>query len=150
MTEKPKHTSQQVVAAIRGSGGIKQTIADRLQVHRHTFDSYLARFPAAAKAYSDECEAQGDYAETVLIWQLHEQLPTGEVDKDGKPKTRPSAAAVDMAWKYATRKLRSRGYGDAAILNFDPKALSIEQLERLIRGEDPAKVLSVNASGSEE
>lgn len=141
MADKLHHTSAQVISAIKGSGGIKQTVADRLGVHRNTIDRYLDRFPAAMQAYQDEVEAQGDYAETVLIWQLHEQEATGETDRNGNAIKKPTEKAVDMAWKYATKKLRSRGYGDV-ILNFDPKSLSVEQLERLIKGEDPSSVLS--------
>lgn len=141
MADKLHHTSAQIIAAIKGSGGIKQTIADRLGVHRNTIDRYLARFPAAMQAYQDEVESQGDYAETVLIWQLHEQELTGEKDKNGNPLKRPTERAVEMAWKYATKKLRSRGYGDV-YFNIDPKSLSLDQLERLIKGEDPSTVLS--------
>lgn len=124
MADKLHHTSAQVISAIKGSGGIKQTVADRLGVHRNTIDRYLNRFPAAMQAYQDEVEAQGDYAETVLIWQLHEQEATGDVDKNGNAIKKPTEESVDTAKWYLDRKGRKRGYGNRQDITSDDQPIT--------------------------
>lgn len=86
-----KHTVDQVVEAIRGSRGIKRTVALRLSVHRNTVDVYLRRWAAARLAYVEECESFGDVAESVIIKAID----------DGD---------VDTAKWYARMKLKHRGY----------------------------------------
>lgn len=124
MNKVSKHTSAQVVAAIRGTGAIKQTIADRLGVHRHTIDRYLRVYPAAMQAFVNESEAQGDYAETVIITQLHETEPTGEVGSNGKILLKPTETAVETAKWYLVKKHKSRGYGDAFDITSGGKPLN--------------------------
>lgn len=139
----PKRKPELVVAAIKGSGGIKQTIADRLGVHRHTVDSYLERYPEAAQAMKNETEAQGDYAETVVLSAIHETTQVTTVDpKTQEPKvaSKPTEKAVDTAKWYLSKKHRGRGYGDTIVI--DPTALTLEQLERIQAGEDPAQVIA--------
>lgn len=67
MTRDTTSTIQQVIHAIRGSGGIKTTIANRLGVSRWTVDNYLNRWATARKAYLEEVETIGDLAETEMI-----------------------------------------------------------------------------------
>lgn len=138
---RPKHSAQDVINAIKDSGGIKQVIADRLRVHRHTLDRYFERYPGSLKAYKDECEREDDYNESVIASTLHEVESTGQKDKQGKDIMRPTDRAVDMAKWRAPKKMRHRGYGDV-ITNIDPSKLTLEQLERLRAGEDPATVLN--------
>jgi hypothetical protein len=88
---KPVHTAEQVIAAIKGSAGIKATIARRLDVSRWTIDNYLKRWKAAQLAYDEECEGIIDLAETVLIKNI----------QDGD--------TTDAKW-YLSRKGRHRGY----------------------------------------
>lgn len=144
MTPNYQHTAAQVIAAIKGSGAIKQAIADRLGVHRHTVDRYLERFPAALEAYQDEANRTDDYNETVINWQLHETRDI--TDGQGNTSKVPTEAAVDMAKWRASRKMRHRGYGDTVVVDIDPATLSFEQLERLHNGEDPMTVIGAGAT----
>lgn len=127
---KRKHTSAQVVAAIRGTGGIKQAIADRLGVHRHTVDYYLECYPAAEQEFINECEKEGDYAETVIISKMHETEQSKNKSRDGKKILIPTDKAVDIARWYAAKKLRKRGYGDALDITSDGERLGEWREER--------------------
>lgn len=143
MTVRLEHTAAQVIAAIKGSGAIKQAIADRLGVHRHTIDRYLERYPQAKQAYDDEANRTDDYNETVINWQLHETHAV--IDENGQQVKAPTEAAVDMAKWRASRKMRHRGYGDTVVVDIDPATLTFEQLERLHNGEDPMTVIGSGA-----
>ena len=92
MGNKPKHTADEVIEAIRGSSGIKATIARRLGVHRNSVVNYLVRYATAQKAYDDEVEAVGDDAESVIIAAIQKEHDVGTAK-----------------W-YARMKLQSRGY----------------------------------------
>lgn len=92
-TKKPYNTAKQVIKAIKGSGGIKQTIADRLGVHRNTVTNYLERYATARQAYEDECQRVGDLAESVVIKAIKDQ-------------------DVSTAKWYCSKKLADRGYVD--------------------------------------
>ena len=61
-----KRTLQEVLKAIKGSGGIKTQIADNLKVERHTVDSYLDRWVTARQAWADECKLNRDNAEYLV------------------------------------------------------------------------------------
>lgn len=91
MPAKPIHTAEQVTAAIKGSAGIKATIARRLDVSRWTVDNYLERWAAVRKVYDEECESIIDLAETVIIKNIQ------------------SGDTADAKW-YLSRKGRHRGY----------------------------------------
>jgi hypothetical protein len=89
-----KYTLEQVIAAIKGSNGIKATIQRRLGCKdRKTVDSYLTRYATAQQAYDEEIEVIGDLAESVVISAIK--------NKD-----------VDTAKWYIKAKLKSRGYSN--------------------------------------
>lgn len=88
-----KHTAEQVIDAIKGSGGIKLSIARRLGVHRNTVSTYIARWASVRVAYEDEVESVGDLAESVIIKAINKE-------------------DVQAAQWYARMKLKSRGYVD--------------------------------------
>lgn len=90
MNNKPKRTLEEVLKAIKGSFGIKGTIAKRLDVHRETVNSYLNCWATAKAAYQEEVEAVGDLAEGVIIADI--------------------AHNVETAKWYARMKLKDRGY----------------------------------------
>ena len=92
-TRKKKHTADAVIAAIRGSAGIKKTIAQRLNIHRHTVDDYLLVFPSVATAYKNEIDAIGDMVEEVILDAIR-------------------AHDLETARWYAKTKLRHRGYSE--------------------------------------
>lgn len=63
-------TTEQIIEAVKGSGGIKATIARRLNCHRHTVNNYIARYATVAQAFEDECETTDDIAESVVILNI--------------------------------------------------------------------------------
>jgi hypothetical protein len=89
-----KHTAEQIIAAIRGTSGIKSTIARKLGVHRNSVDNYLARYTSAQAAYDEEVEKVGDIAESLIV--------------DDMVRNR----SVETAKWYAKAKLKHRGYTD--------------------------------------
>ena len=93
MGNKVKNGAGKVTKAIKGSGGIKQLIADRLKVHRNTVDNYLERYPTARQAYNNEVEKVGDKAESIIQAALK--------DND-----------LQVAKWYAMNKLKDRGYAE--------------------------------------
>ncbi len=84
---------EQFIAAIKGSGGIITTIAQRVGCQWHTANSYIHRHPLVYKAYLDEQEAILDLAETTLL----KSIKAGET--------------TDAKWLLA-RRGKHRGYGD--------------------------------------
>lgn len=88
-----KNGANKIIKAIPGSGGIKQLIADRLGIHRHTFDNYLERYPTVRQAYDDEVEKVGDKAESIIQSALQNN-------------------DLNIAKWYAMTKLKDRGYAE--------------------------------------
>lgn len=86
-----KHTQQEVIDAIRGSHGIKITIARKLKVHRNSVLNYLKRYAQAREVYEEETESMGDLAESVII---------KAIKRDD----------VETAKWYCRMKLKERGY----------------------------------------
>jgi transposase len=139
MAKTEQFSSAQVVAAIKGSSAIKQAIAERLGVHRHTVDHYLKVYPAAKQAFEDEAETQGDYAETIVYWQMREK--ENGVDDKGAPVKKPTKDAVEMAQWWLTKKGRRRGYGDVVVHEeIDYNIFNREEVQRIINGENEVVV----------
>lgn len=67
MARPTTYNAEQVIQAIKGSGGIKATIARRLEVSRWTVDNYLNRWSTVQQAYDEEREELVDVAELELI-----------------------------------------------------------------------------------
>lgn len=61
------HSAGEIITAIRGSAGIKTTIAKRLNVARQTIDSYIERYPTVKEAYQTEKAGIDDAAQSVVI-----------------------------------------------------------------------------------
>lgn len=60
-------TAEQVIKAIKSSGGVKTSIAKRLGVTRQTFDNYLDRWVTVKEAYEEEKAGVSDAARSVVI-----------------------------------------------------------------------------------
>lgn len=65
-----KFTPEQVIRAIKGSGGFVTEIARRLGCARSTVYTYRKRYPEVQQAFHDEREAQLDFAESALLNQI--------------------------------------------------------------------------------
>lgn len=61
------HGAEDVINAIKGSAGIKTTIAKRLNVSRPTIDGYLDRWVTVKEAYMTEKAGIDDAAQSVVI-----------------------------------------------------------------------------------
>ena len=92
MGRPSKHTAAEVVEAIKGSGGIKVAIAQKLGVARDAVDRYLAKYESARIAYENELEVIGDIAESVVIMNIRDQRN------------------IETAKWYIKMKLARRGY----------------------------------------
>jgi len=66
-TFKTSRTADEVLKAIKASGGVKTTIAKRLNVTRQTIDNYLNRWSTVRQAYIDEKAGIDDLALSVVI-----------------------------------------------------------------------------------
>lgn len=75
------YSVDEIIKAIRGSGGVKATIAKRLGCHWHTVDNYLERYATARQAYEDECRTTDDFAESVIIFNIKLALKEQETLK---------------------------------------------------------------------
>lgn len=67
MADKPTHTAESVIAAIKGTAGVKATIARKLNVSRWTVDNYLERWVTVREAYEEEKAGVSDAARSVVI-----------------------------------------------------------------------------------
>ena len=63
MAGKQKYTAAQVIAAIKGTLGIKTAVAANLKCTRQTIDNYISRYVTVAEAYQEERERLVDLAE---------------------------------------------------------------------------------------
>ena len=63
-------TAEQVITAIKGSGGVKTTIAKRLNVTRQTVDNYLRRWVSVRDAYLEEKSGVDDAALSVVMQDI--------------------------------------------------------------------------------
>ena len=87
-------TTDEIIEAIKGSGGIISTIAKRLNVSWHTADKYIKKSKQTKQAITNEREAILDMAEGALYGSI----------KEGNTQ--------DAKWLLAT-KGRHRGYGES-------------------------------------
>ena len=124
-------TVDEVTIAIKGSGGIKVVIAQRLGVNRATVDSYLRRWKQAREAYDSEVETTKDFAESVIV---------GNIRIAAKQAASGEAADSSDAWKYLSFKARERGYVVKKEIEhsgqIDVRSLTDEELEAIARGGD--------------
>ena len=135
-----KYTCEEVIDVIPGTGGVKTVIAQRLGCHRHTVDNYIERHPTVRRAYEDECETVGDFAESVLIQNIKLAFQV-------QAKEKVPVDTSDAKW-YLERK--RYGYSrkvEATLRNLDMTKLTDEQIDRLAAGEDPFHVLATPGGG---
>ena len=67
MASNTVHSAGDIIAAIKGSAGIKTTIAKRLGVVRQSIDNYIERYPTVKEAYLTEKAGIDDAAQSVVI-----------------------------------------------------------------------------------
>lgn len=107
--EKPKHSRKKVIAAIKGSGGIKMLIAQRLKSSRNTFDRYLQNDEHIQKAYEAECDDVGDMVESKILSAI-------------------KGGSETMCIFYAKTKMKNRGYVERQeVDNIRPIILKVDK-----------------------
>lgn len=99
-----KRTLEQVLQAIKGSGGIKTVIAERLDVSWNTVQNYLDRWTTARAAYDAEEETTGDMAVSLIRQNIMLGL------KNQKEAQQP-VDSID-AWKWLKAR-RSKEYAES-------------------------------------
>ena len=67
-----QYKAAQFIAAIKGSGGIMSTIAERVGCDWSTAKKYCLEYPTIKAAYDDECERVADMAEGILMKSIRE------------------------------------------------------------------------------
>lgn len=102
---KTKVTKEQIVAAIKGSAGIKVVVADRLKVTRQSLENYIKRYPDLAEMIVQEREQALDMAELLVLTNI--QIQRSRQQASGEP--------VDSsdAWKLLDKMGWKRGYAFA-------------------------------------
>lgn len=73
VSKKPqKCTLKEILEAIKKSGGIKQTVAKRLDISRHTVTNYQMKYPSVAKALKAERDSIKDKAESNIFAKIRD------------------------------------------------------------------------------
>jgi len=96
-----QYRAQHFIDAIPGSGGIIQTIADRVGCAWHTAKKYIDNYATVRQVYDDELEKGTDLAEAILRTNMvlaHKKQQKGEIVDTG-----------DARW-FLTMKAKDRGY----------------------------------------
>ncbi len=86
-------TAEQVIEAIKGSGGIVTSIARKMGANWHTAERYIKTYPTIGQAYKDECESVLDMCESSLFTNIK------------------SGDTSDAKW-FLSKRGKHRGYGD--------------------------------------
>lgn len=94
MKPKPdKYSAKELIAAIKNTGGIKQRIAEKLGIHRHTLYKYEKQYPTVAQAIKDEVEKIIDKAESNVFKSIQE-------------------GDIEDSWKLLKYRGKDRGYAE--------------------------------------
>jgi hypothetical protein len=93
-------TEDELLAAIKGSGGIMSTVAKRLNCHWGTALKYIQASEITSKAIEDENESILDLAESVLIKSVREgDMPSVFYYLNNKGKKRGYNTRLEVADK---------------------------------------------------
>lgn len=104
MAKTNRYTAAQVIEAMKGTGGIKTVIAQRLGCHRHTVDNYIERYVTVAQAYENERETVADFAESVVVQNIRLAFQRQAQEK-------VEVDSTDAKW-FLSMKAKDRGYAE--------------------------------------
>lgn len=93
ITKPDKFSAKEIIAAIENTGGIKQRIAEKLGIHRHTLYKYEKQYPTVAQALQDEAEKIIDKAESNVFRSIQE-------------------GDIEDSWKLLKYRGKDRGYAE--------------------------------------
>ena len=108
MRRETKRSLQEVLKAIKGTGGIKTRIAEKLGCTRRTVDNYLDRWVTAQQAWEEEVERWGDKAEG----NIYDSIEGGDIQDSKWYLSRIRKG------KYSTRKEYTGADGETIKLEF--------------------------------
>lgn len=144
MGSRDKYTIDEFIKAIKGSGAIKTTIAQRLGCDRHTVDNYLNRYATIQQAYDDEAQVTDDMAESVVIqniklalqqqkikFALHQEQQSNNSSLEQQNFTVQPADSSDSKW-WLERRRRDRFATRQELTGIDngPIIIKVEYGER--------------------
>jgi hypothetical protein len=113
MAGKEKLSTQQVIEAIKGTGGIVSVIARKLGVDWETIRAMIDRHPSVKAAFEVERESVLDLSESVLMQNIRlaqrAQLP--QRDDAGNEMYPLPVDTSDAKWMLSKRG-KHRGYGE--------------------------------------
>ena len=116
MSSSKGYTEKKVLAAIKGSGGIITTIANRIGCEWHTAKKLTQKWQSTRDAYKDERETILDMSESAILKSI----------KNGNTQ--------DAKWLLSSLGA-SRGFGDKVeVINETPQRIEIKLIDEL--GED--------------
>lgn len=113
-----RFSNARMIEAIRKAEGNLSAAARALGCERGTVHDYVNAFDDVRAAYEDANETVLDVVEGKLVEQAKLGIP-------------------EQVRFYLRTKGRARGYGDRLALDFDPAALTDEQLAAIAAGKDP-------------
>jgi len=107
MANKNGYTAEQIIKAIKGSGGIKSTIAVNLGgASYHTVQKYIDKYPTVKEAFEAEREKNLDRAEGVIMGNIALGAKTLS-----DPNNKQPVDSGDAKW-LLSRLGKHRGYAD--------------------------------------
>lgn len=116
MARTKKFTADEVITALRGTGGVKKLAADRLGVDRRTITNYVRDFPTVRAAWLDERLSLRDAAEVGLMRQIQNgnykaiAFALTYIDEDGA--IRPPAQRHEVAGPDGAALVIQMTWGD--------------------------------------
>jgi hypothetical protein len=94
-----RFTQEQVLLAVKGSGGMVQTVSDILHCDWHTAKRQIGRWESTKLAFQDEMDGTDDLAESILVTNL--KLLAKEQETTGKP-----VESLDAKWWLGKRRMK--------------------------------------------
>ena len=120
MGRRRKFSNKRMIEAITKAEGNLSAAARMLKTTRQTVTDYVNSYDDVRAAYEEANDTVLDVVENKLVEQAKQGLP-------------------DQVRFFLRTKGRSRGYGDRLALDFDPSALTDDQLAAVVAGKDPGK-----------
>ena len=125
MAKTDKYTTSQIISAIKGSGGIKVVICDRLGCARQTLDTYLEKYPKIFDALKEEKEKQLDAAELLIITNIGLQRRAQVGDPNAQVPIPPRVVDSSDAWKLLEKLGRKRGFANNLDITSDGEKIIV-------------------------
>jgi hypothetical protein len=140
MAGKEKLSTQQVIEAIKGTGGIVSVIARKLAVDWETIRAMIDRHPSVKAAFEAERESVLDLSESVLMQNIRlaqrAQLP--QRDDAGNEVYPLPVDTSDAKWMLSKRG-KHRGYGERVeVTGADGGPVQLQIVERIIDANAPS------------